>query len=206
MAKTKKSLKEQILPFLVGVFAADFFVISIVAGVADVVWFSAANAKRAGAIAIFPVLVLLLVNIIPASWRDCLGHMRWLNPLPGSRAFSVYGPADSRINMVALEQTYGALPTIAKEQNAFWYKLYKKVENETSVIESQRRYLLFRDLTVMSLTLLLVSPVLAIFLDWRQVGWCALILAFQALLCAVSSRNSGIRFITNVLVLHSVKS
>lgn len=203
MPSVPRSIKSQILPLLVAVLVADALIVATVAGYIDSDWFSMANAKRAGSAAILPVLVLLLVNVIPAAWRDRLGHLRWTSPLPGNRAFTEYGPQDDRIDMAALERRHGPLPTIGKEQNALWYKLYKDVGSEISVVESQKRYLLFRDLATMSLMLLLVSPSLAIPFDWQVVGWAALIFVLQTVLCAVTSRNTGIRFVSNVLVLHS---
>lgn len=205
MASAPKSLKSQNLPSQVAVLVADVILVAILAGFVDSDWLSMANAKRLGVAAILPVIVLLLVNISPAGWRDRIGHWRWSNPLPGSRAFTEYGPQDYRIDMTALEKTRGPLPTAAKEQNALWYRLYEEVGSETSVVDSQKRYLLFRDLAVMSLLLFIASPSLAIAFDWRVVGWAVLIFAVQTLLCAVTSRNTGIRFVTNVLVLHSVK-
>lgn len=205
MARAPKSLKSQNLPFQVSVFVADTIIVAVLAGFVDSDWLSFANAKRAGSAAILPVVVLLLVNVLPTVWRDRLGHLRWANPLPGNRAFTEYGPQDDRINMKILEKTLGPLPTATKEQNALWYKLYKEVGNEVSVQESQKRYLLFRDLAVMSIMLLIASPSLAIAFDWRMVGCAALIFAAQTVLCAITSRNTGIRFVTNVLVLHSAK-
>lgn len=203
MAKATKSLKAQNLPLLIAVLVADAIAIAVVAGVIDSDWFSAANAKRAGSAAILPVVVLLLVNLLPVLWRDRLGHLRWTEPLPGHRAFTEYGPDDSRVDMQALNKARGPLPTSPKEQNALWYKLYKEVGGEPSVVQSHQRYLLFRDLAAMSLLLLIASPLLAIAFDWRVVGLAALCFAVQTLLCALTSRETGIRFVTNVLVLHS---
>jgi hypothetical protein len=204
MLSTAKSIKSQILPLLVAALAADVLVAAIVVGPKGADWFSA-HSEHTGSAAILSVLVLLLVNVIPAPWRDRLGHLRWTNPLPGNRAFTKYGPQDDRIDMIALERAHGPLPTTAKEQNALWYKLYKEVDKEVSVCESQKRYLLFRDLATMSFILLVASPSLAITFTWQMVGWIALILMLQMVLCAVTSRNTGIRFVANVLVLHSAK-
>jgi hypothetical protein len=64
---------------------------------------------------------------------------------------------------------------------------------------------LFRDLAAMSFILLVATPSLAITFDWQVVGWIALMFMLQTVLCAVTSRNTGIRFVANVLVLHSAK-
>ena len=205
MPSARRSIKSQNLPSQVTVLVADVIIVAVIAGLLDSDWLSASNLKHAGSAAILPIAVLLFVNVIPAAWRDRLGHLRWKNPLPGNRAFTEYGPQDDRVDMGALENTRGPLPTVPKEQNALWYKLYKEVENEVSVGESQKRYLLFRDLATMTLTLLVASPALAIPFDWRVAGWAACIFTIQTLLCAATSRNTGIRFVTNVLVLHSAK-
>jgi hypothetical protein len=203
VASPSKSLKSQNLPLLVAAFVADAIVVAVLAGIIEAEWLSAANFKRASSSLIVPVL--LLSNVMPAHWRDRLAHLRWTNPLPGNRAFSQYGPGDDRVDMVALEKLRGPLPAATRDQNALWYKLYKEVGNEVSVVESQKRYLLFRDLAAMSLALLVASPALAFAFDWRVVAWAALLFLAQTMLCAVTSRNTGIRFVTNVLVLHSSK-
>lgn len=205
MPSAPRSIKSQILPMLVAALVADVLIIATVAGVIGADSVSVVNAKPFGFAAILPVLVLLLVNVVPAAWRDRLGHLRWKSPLPGNRVFTEYGPHDDRIDMDVLVRTHGPLPTVPNEQNALWYKLYKEVRDEVSIVESQRRYLLFRDLATMSLMLLLACPSLAIAFDWQVVGWSTLIFVLQTTLCAFASRNTGIRFVVNVLVLHSTK-
>lgn len=203
MANKKKSLKAQNLPMIVCVLIADVVVVALVASLIDVDEMSVRDLKRLGSVAIFSVLALLLVNMAPAGWRDCLGNLRLTQPLPGNRAFTEYGFQDDRIDMVALERTRGPLPSIASEQNAFWYKLYKEVGDEVSVTESHKRYLLFRDLATMSLVLLIGSPLIAIGFDWSIACKSAILFAVQTVLFAITSRNTAIRFVTNVMVLHS---
>jgi hypothetical protein len=205
MASAPKSLKAQNLPWLVSVLVADAAVIALIAGLIDIDWFSAANLKRASSAAILPVIALLLTNLFPQAWRDRLAHLRWTEALPGHRAFTEYGPADTRVDMNALARNCGALPSKPGEQNKLWYKLYREVGNEPSVAQSHQRYLLFRDLGAMSLVLLLGSSGLVFAFDWQVVGWAALLFVVQLVLCAATSRNTGIRFVTNVLVLHSSK-
>lgn len=206
MPKAAKSLKTQNLTYLIGALIADAALVAFVAGVIDADWFSAANFKRAASASIIPVLALLLTNVIPVNLRDSLAHLRWSEALPGHRAFTEYGPGDSRVDMAAVEKNLGKLPTDPKEQDRTWYKLYKQVRDEPSVLQSHQRYLLFRDLTAMSTVMLIASPALALAFDWRVVGWAALLLLVQAVLCAIASRNCGIRFITNVLVLHGAEA
>jgi hypothetical protein len=202
MTTGAKSLKTQNLLLLVGALVADAAIVAVIAGLIGADWFSAANLKRASSAAIVPVIALLLTNLFPQSWRDRIAHMRFTHALPGHRAFSIYGPADWRVDMAAIEKKCGALPTVPGEQNKLWYRLFKEVDHEPSVVQSHGRYLLFRDLAAMSLVLFIASPLLSFAFDWRIVGFAALLLGVQTVLCAVTSRNTGVRFVTNVLALH----
>src|SRR5438552_83289 len=47
----------------------------------------------------------------------------WHNPLPGSEAFTFHAQEDHRVNVRALEEAFGTLPTNPREQNALWYRL-----------------------------------------------------------------------------------
>lgn len=191
---------------LVGALLADAAVIGLIAGVIDADWFSTTNFKRASSATILPVVALLLANLFPQEWRDRLAHMRWTYALPGHRAFTKHGPADTRIDMAAIEKKCGPLPTEPSEQNRAWYELYKEVGSEASVTQSHGRYLLFRDLAAMSFVLFTFSPTLAFAFDWHLAKSAALLFAAQTMLCVFTSRNSGIRFVTNVLSLHSAPS
>lgn len=157
--------------------------------------------------AILPVLVLLIVNVLPYNIKALLVYWKPLGWLPGSEAFIKYGPADERIDMTALGKNVGALPTAPKEQNAKWFKLYKMVENQTEVMAAQKDFLMYRDMAVISLPLIVLVP-LGLLLSGVGPGflWSAAALFFvQYLLAAISARHSGIRFVTNVLAIHSAK-
>jgi len=81
------------------------------------------------------------------------------------------------------------------------------VESEVTVAQAHRHYLLFRDLAAMSL-LLAPLATLALYLSGAASPstWIALaILCTQYAATALAARNNGIRFVTNVLTLHSVK-
>jgi len=45
---------------------------------------------------------------------------------------------DTRIDVNALKKNVGAFPSDERDQNSMWYRLYKQVENEVSVLESHQ--------------------------------------------------------------------
>ena len=154
-----------------------------------------------------PVIVLLLVNVLPHDVKSMLVYWKPLGILPGFEAFTLHGPRDSRIDMVALKKNVGALPTEPTEQNTKWYKLYRLVPNEPEVFEAHKLFLMYRDMAVLSLPLVAVVP-----LSLNVAGAPALTLALavglfatQYMLTALSARWSGIRFVFNVLAIHSAR-
>jgi hypothetical protein len=127
--------------------------------------------------------------------------------LPAHRAFSKYAEADARINLDTLRKNVGDFPTDSREQNALWYKLFKKVESDPAVAHANKYWLLFRDLAALSL---LLAPVAAGALLAIGVG-AGLSLAASGLfvaqyaVMAIAARNEAIALVRNVLALHSIK-
>ncbi|UJJ57101.1 hypothetical protein [Rhodanobacter denitrificans] len=156
---------------------------------------------------LMPVVVLLIVNVLPHNVKSALVYWKPLGVLPGSEAFTKYGPADPRIDMAALKKNFGALPTDPTEQNSKWYKLYKQVANEPEVAEAHKLFLMYRDMAVMSLALVVLVPI-ALFVAHAASPspWIAAsVFAAQYLVTALSARWSGIRFVCNVLAIHSAR-
>jgi hypothetical protein len=109
--------------------------------------------------------------------------------------------------MAALKKNVGSFPSEPAEQNSKWYKLYKMVANETEVAEAQKLFLLFRDMATISLFLIMLVP-LGLF--WSGVGllmvWVVgVFFVVQYIACALSARWTGIRFVCNVLAIHSIR-
>lgn len=156
---------------------------------------------------VMPVVVLLVVNVLPHNVKLALVYWKPFDALPGTEAFTKHGPADSRIDMVALKRNVGTLPADPNEQNTKWYKLYKQVPNEPEVAEAHKLFLMYRDMAVMSLALVILVPVALLLVDTApSVLWLAVGLALlQYLVTAVSARWSGIRFVCNVLAVHSTR-
>jgi hypothetical protein len=162
---------------------------------------------RAISTAVIPVLVLLLVNVLSSNVKAMLVYWKYLGWLPGCEAFTKYGPADPRVDMVALKKNIGALPTEPKEQNSKWFKLYKLVENVIEVASTQKDFLMYRDMAVLSLPLIALAPLgLYITNSRKNAMWLAAgMFLVQYVLTAVSARHAGVRFVCNVLALHAAK-
>lgn len=156
---------------------------------------------------VMPVVVLLVVNVLPHDVKSMLVYWKPLGVLPGCEAFTKYGARDPRIDMMALKENVGALPTDSAGQNSKWYKLYKQIPNEPEVVEAHKLFLMYRDMAVLSLPLIVLVPLSLNLVG--ATGWtialAASLFIVQYLLTALSARWSGIRFVCNVLAIHSTR-
>jgi hypothetical protein len=154
---------------------------------------------------VLPVMVLLVVNALPHDIKSMLVYWKPRGILPGCEAFTKYGPSDARIDMASLRKNVGAFPTNPMEQNAKWYKLYKMVSNEPEVFEAHKQFLMYRDMAVISLPLIGLIPaaVYGIGASAASSAIAGTAIIIQYLLVAFSARWSGVRFVCNVLAIHS---
>jgi hypothetical protein len=147
----------------------------------------------------------LLNSQIPAEGKARIIFFRWVNPLPGCRAFSELATADPRIDMAALRTRSGPLPSDPIQQNALWYKLYRAVESEPSVRDAHQNFLFARDYAILSLLLLVaLTPFAAVYAPASRpaVAFAAVLLA-QFGLAARAARTHGQRLVCNVLAIQS---
>ncbi|WP_420983823.1 hypothetical protein ACOIY0_00005 [Burkholderia contaminans] len=151
-ATTGKSLKRRNMLWLVAVGIVDVIALLVLVFHRPVADFSADKmvVLRSSLTVLLPVPILFLSYSLSHTQKAIIVFWRFRNPMPGSRAFSVHAPADSRIDLVALKTNVGAFPDDERAQNAMWYRLYKLVENDTAVLESHQNYLMFRDIASMS--------------------------------------------------------
>lgn len=205
----ERSLKSLNMKWLVLLAAADvlFVLLFVAPDLLNGVTLTQIGIGRVLTTTVMPVVVLLIVNILPHDVKSMLVYWKPLGVLPGCEAFTKYGPRDPRIDMVALKKNVGALPTDSTEQNSKWYKLYKQVPNEPEVQEAHKLFLMYRDMAVLSLPLVALVP---LSLNVAGVSNSTLALAaglfvIQYLLTALSARWSGIRFVCNVLAIHSAR-
>lgn len=209
MAASGKSLKAQNIGWLWGVVIADalallafaFPILFSPAAIKEYVWL------RAIAATVAPVVVLLFTSLLSSDAKAVLVFWRLRDTLPGHRAFSVHAIKDPRIDMETLRKNAGKFPEAPRDQNATWYRLYKKVESEITVAQAHRHYLLFRDLATLSLLLAPIATLTLYILDVAPaaVGFAAALFVGQYVATAVAARNNGVRLVTNVLALHAVK-
>lgn len=148
-----------------------------------------------------PLLLGISCGVLPTSWKAILVFWR-KHPLPGCRAFSQLAPFDPRIDVYKLEASIGTFPESPTEQNAKWYSLYKTVQNEVTVSEAHKAFLLYRDLTGISFLFLTVGTIALIPAgsSMQNTIIYVLICGFQYLVLAIVARNHGNRFVCNAMV------
>lgn len=207
---SQKPLKSQNMPWLVMLATADLVVVLLflVPGLSTGASIEELGNWKLLTTVVIPVVVLLIVNALPHTLKSALVYWRPLGWLPGSESFSKYAPQDPRISMKSLEANVGELPTDPREQNAKWYALYKQVENQPEIEDAQKNFLMYRDMTVLSLPFIGLAPLCLRFAGANpSVLWIAAgLFTAQYFLTAISGRWSGIRFVTNVLAVHSSRS
>ncbi|MCH9052754.1 MAG: hypothetical protein IIA72_17055 [Proteobacteria bacterium] len=152
-------------------------------------------------------LGLVLIGIVNAQLsadaKARIVFFRWQNPLPGSHAFTHYSATDPRIDLGFLEEAHGPLPTDPRQQNALWYKLYKSVEKDASVMQVHREFLFARDYTCLALMMAILlggAGLVQIPSSGTALSYLG-VLVVQFLLAGRAARNHGRRFVTTVLAL-----
>lgn len=209
--KKKKSLKEQNNPLIY-----SFIILNIVVGYLFLFinsptidganeFLDKITAKQGIFTLLIPFLALILTSIISSDTKAQIIFLRISNPLPGSRAFSKYILKDPRINREKLEIKYSPFPKDQSKQNSLWYKIYKKNIEKITVVESHKKFLLTRDLAVISFILSLIFPIVWFFskTEFTNSFYYLLYLLIQFVLLNLSAKNLGIRFTCNVLTEES---
>lgn len=166
----------------------------------------AALAPGTLSLAVIVLAKIVLLGLVPARLRDRLIHWRWRHPLPGSRAFSKFGPADPRVDMALLEQTYGPLPTDPGEQDRLFYKVYSARADTVGVLDAHKSYLAARDIGIINLILFILLPGFAWWAagDGVQTSAYASALLLSYLLMAIAAQVYGGRLVENALAAASV--
>jgi hypothetical protein len=208
-ADPDRSLKSLNMKWLVMLVVLDMIVVLLFVApevVKDATW-NQLVVMRSLATTVLPVAVLLLTGLLSHNVKAILVYWRIKNPMPGCEAFTRHGPADVRIDMAALKKNVGELPTDPAEQNKKWFKLYKIVGDDKPVVEAHKMYLMYRDMAAMSLPLIALVPIGLYFVGATTSGlWItAAFFAVQFVACCLGARNSGTRFVCNVLAVHSTK-
>jgi hypothetical protein len=157
-------------------------------------------------------LGLILVGVLNAqatsNTKAQLVYLQLDNPLPGSEAFTRWGPSDPRVDMAAVEAVYGPLPTAPKEQNRLWYRMYKAVETDGGVAHAHKESLFTRDYTFLSALMIIVlgGGAIATFTGVAKTLLYIAVLLGQFVLAGRAARRHGRRFVCTVLAVAGAKA
>jgi hypothetical protein len=164
-------------------------------------WWTHVTAKNGFFAASIPLAVIIFAGLLSDTNKARLVFWRWRQPLPGTRVFSELIATDSRIDLTALKKDIGRFPRAPQEQNALWYKLYRKHKMTRSVWESHKVYLLTRDMSaIAALAVFLFSVGMEIAgVDLRTTVTYFVLLVAQYVLIAKAAHNYGNRFVLNVV-------
>ncbi len=124
---------------------------------------------------------------------------------PSTEGGRVESDADSRIDLSRLKASIGEFPTDPVDQNTLWYRLYRKCQNEPSVVSALKDYLLGRDLAVVSLLFLVGGTIMLLGSIGfaASTGWFVVITAAEYLVFSHVARVQGVSLVTNVLAIRS---
>lgn len=151
------------------------------------------------------IAVVALDGILPARFRDRLVHLRWNDPMPGSRAFSDIVKTDSRIDIKNLKAKHGRFSKKPADQNKLFYKLYQSVAKLASIESGHKSYLLTRDLATITYILTTPAVIMACYpiFDKSKAGIIAIAGISLAIIFSVAAKNHSGRFVANVLAASS---
>lgn len=154
------------------------------------------------------ILVKYVNDLLSPNIKAVLVFWRIRNALPGHRAFSEVAIRDPRIDMNILKERLGEFPANPIDQNTVWYQIYQTHKEAKEVREAHRNYLLFRDCASLTILIGIVAMTVSFFskATFHQFLILIAITIVQFLICAISARNTGIRFVQNVLALECVSS
>lgn len=148
------------------------------------------------------VLVGLLNSQVDNMGKARIVFWRWDHPLPGSAAFSKWGPLDNRVNMPAIELKFGPLPADPGDQNRLWYRMYQTVRDLPEVQHGHREFLLARDIACVTVIFAVILAPAGLFM-MKPTIWVAYgagLLA-QYLIATRAARVLGTRLVSTVLAL-----
>lgn len=158
------------------------------------------------------IYVYILDTVIPAEWKDKLVYL--FTGRPGDTVFSMIKEKDndSRFTKEEAEQKYAdiyeridnvsSIEEKHKVENSSWYKIYREHRDEGSVFNSQRDFLLNRDMSFMTIDLLIIYTVLAWFINEVEFSWkFFVLLVIEFLFTNIAARGRAKKFVMNVIAV-----
>jgi hypothetical protein len=210
-----KSLKQKNQPQLVTFVLVNVIGLAVIALglshlLAVVEGLSKGNWAILGKLIAIPAVLALLTGILgwamPNTGEEALVFWKvGKHSLPSSRAFSVVGPDDPRVDMQRLVLKHGLLPTSPVEQTALWYRIYRNYAADISVEDAHGAYLRFREMTTLALALFVscIAFFLCMRVPGKSLGLASAVLIIEYLFLMVAARNAATHFVSNVLALES---
>lgn len=127
--------------------------------------------------------------------------LRWRDPLPGCRAFSLYASRDQRIDMNVVEAKWSPLPSGPHEQNALWYRIYQQEQGTAAVEHLNKHWLFARDYASMCVLLLAALGSLGVFQMPDPMTWFAFvfIVSVQFFFARRAAVHHAERLVTTVI-------
>jgi hypothetical protein len=155
-----------------------------------------------------PIVLTVLLASVPDAVTEFVVFARRTNRLPSFRSFTQLLPASKNAKEERLMRLLGIdkLPEDEGEQQRLWYRLYQWVESKPSVRDTNRRYLLVRNTTTLSL--LSIATLLPVFAFVAHPPLAALlaysaVLVVQLVVVAIATRSLGKRLASVVLSVAS---
>ena len=152
-----------------------------------------------------PIAVFLLNGWLSADMKARIVYLRWRDPLPGSRAFSIHLRREPRADPARLADRWGQFPTGATDQNRLWYRMFKSIETKLEIHEAHRDSLLSRDLAGFAfLFVILFVPGIAFgAAESTTKSVYAATLVGQCVAAIVAARSYGVRLVRATLAIAS---
>ncbi len=147
-------------------------------------------------------LTLLMNGFYKSEYKYILVFWKTKNNLPGHRVFTELAKKDQRIDYSELMKKYGPLPTEPDLQNKLWYKILKKYPDDETILQSHRDFLLFRDLTSIAFSLMIIFSILFVIAKLLNIDLNILyffIFFLEYLILVIITRNKAERFVLNVI-------
>lgn len=148
-------------------------------------------------------IVVLVNNVIPSGLKEKIVFLRNKNELASYRAFDL-AQRDRRIDPTAIHQMYGGAPPVDPvTQNGEWQRLYRMTQNAPSVVDAHRARLLLRDWLSMSILVLILCHLIALFYfsaqfwNWSYSAFCLL----QIVAVRYAAVFASERMVTNVVAI-----
>ena len=188
---------------------ANFFILVIIPDFANINnhgnyinYFSEVGLIKGAGLFVTSILTLLINGFYKSEHKYIIVFWKIKNSLPGCRVFTELATKDPRIDYNSLVQKYDPLPTKPEEQNKLWYKILKKHPDDQAILQSHRDFLLFRDLTAITFSLMIIF--LLVFVTARIFHFNLgisyfIIFLLEYLLLVVITRNKAERFVLNVV-------